>query len=123
MNNVIQEKSYAFAIRIVRICQHLANIKKEFVLSKQLLKSGTSIGANLEESIGGQSKRDFCSKIDIAYKEARETHYWLRLLRDTDQLDPEEAESLLANCNELLRIMGAIRRTTKNNIQLSMKEK
>ena len=83
-DNVIQIKSYAFAVKIIKIYQFLANDKKEFVLSKQLLRSGTSIGANIEEAIGGQSSKDFYAKLTIAYKEARETHYWIRLLRDTN---------------------------------------
>ncbi len=84
--NAIKEKSYAFAIRIVNVYRYLTKEKQEFVLSKQLLKSGTSIGANVEEGIGGQSERDFYTKLNIAYKEARETHYWLRLLKDTNYL-------------------------------------
>ena len=82
--NVIQEKSYAFAIRIVKLSKYLIEEKKEFIYSKQIGRSGTSIGANIEEGIGGQSEKDFYSKIAISYKEARETHFWLRLLRDTD---------------------------------------
>ena len=82
-DNVIQEKSFAFAIRIVNAYKYLKFEKQEFVLSKQMLRSGTSIGANVEEAIGGQSKADFISKLSIAYKEARETLYWLRLLNDS----------------------------------------
>lgn len=96
--NPIQTKSYAFALRIVKLHQFLRKEKKEFVLSKQILRSGTSIGANAEEAIGGQSTRDFLSKMNIAYKEARETHYWLRLLRDSDILDATPAESVLEDC-------------------------
>jgi four helix bundle protein len=81
------EKSFEFAIRIVKVYQFLVNEKKEFVLSKQLLKSGTSIGANSEEAAGGQSKADFISKISIAYKEARETKFWIRLLFATNYLN------------------------------------
>jgi four helix bundle protein len=81
-DNVIQEKSYIFAIRIVRLYKYLIKQQKEFVLAKQILRSGTSIGANIEEAIGGQSKKDFLSKLSIAYKEARETNYWLRILKD-----------------------------------------
>ncbi len=82
--NVVRDKSYAFAIRIVKLYQHLSTKKKEFVLSKQILRCGTSIGANVEEALGGQSRADFVSKMSIAYKEARETCYWLRLLKDTE---------------------------------------
>lgn len=83
-DNIVQIKSYAFAVRVVKACQYLNNEKKEFVLSKQLLRSGTSIGANIEEAIGGQSDKDLFAKLTIAYKEARESHYWVRLLKDTD---------------------------------------
>lgn len=89
--NIIQEKSYDFAVRIVNLYKHLSQEKKEFVLSKQLLRSGTSIGANIEETIGGQSRKDFYAKLTIAYKEARETHYWIRLLKDTSFLSKDTA--------------------------------
>ncbi len=85
-DNIIQEKSYDFAVKIVKLYKRLSQEKKEFVLSKQLLRSGTSIGANIEEAIGGQSRKDFYAKLTIAYKEARETHYWIRLLKDTSFL-------------------------------------
>jgi four helix bundle protein len=88
-DNIIQQKSFAFAIRVVNLYKFLTNEKKEFVLSKQLLRSGTFIGANVEESIGGQSEKDFLSKLSIAYKEARETMYWLKLLLATDYLKRE----------------------------------
>jgi four helix bundle protein len=112
-DNVIQKKSYAFAIKVVRIYQYLMEEKKEFVLSKQLLRSGTSIGANTEEAIGGQSDKDFFTKFNIVYKEARETHYWLRLMRDTDVLSKEKAELLLTDCEEILKIVGSIIKTLK----------
>lgn len=110
-DNVIQIKSYAFAVKIIKIYQFLSNDKKEFVLSKQLLRSGTSIGANIEEAIGGQSSKDFY----IAYKEARETHYWIRLLRDTNYLNKEESENLLEDITEILKIIGSIQKTLRNN--------
>ncbi|MBD2152484.1 four helix bundle protein [Pseudanabaena sp. FACHB-1277] len=114
-DNLVQQKSYAFALRIVRLYQHLTNTKKEYVLSKQILRSGTSIGANVEEAIGGQSKADFISKLSIAYKEARETSYWLRLLKDTDYLTQKEFESIYPDVEELCRIIGSIQKSTKNN--------
>jgi four helix bundle protein len=80
------------------------------------LRSGTSIGANVEEAIGGQSNRDFLSKMSIAYKEARETHYWLRLLRDSGMLDAKHADSVIEECDELLKLSGSIIKTTKNKI-------
>jgi four helix bundle protein len=115
-DNPVQTKSYAFALRIVKLYRFLCDEHKEFVLSNQVLRSGTSIGANVEEAIGGQSTKDFVAKMSIAYKEARETHYWLRLLRDSDILDVKHAESMIENCEELLKLSGSIIRTTKQNI-------
>ncbi len=112
-DNVVQQKSFAFAIRIVKVYKHLISEKKEFVLSKQLLRSGTSIGANIEESIGGQSDKDFLSKISISYKEARETIYWLKLLHATDYLSEQEALSLLNDAEALCKILGKIQITMK----------
>jgi four helix bundle protein len=113
-DNVVQSKSYAFAIRIVKVYKYLCEEKKEYVLSKQLLRSGTSVGANVEEAIGGQSEKDFYAKLSIAYKEARETHFWIRLLTDTDYLAKEQSESLLSDADELLKIIGSIQRTIRN---------
>lgn len=114
-DNVIQIKSYSFAVRIVKVYQFLCEEKKEFVLSKQLLRCGTSIGANIEEVIGGQSEKDFFAKLTISYKEARETHYWIRLLKDTDYLTNEQAESLLNDVIELLKIIGSIQKKLRNS--------
>ena len=114
VDNVVQAKSYQFAVRVIRLYQHLSETKKEFVLSKQLLRSGTSIGANVEEAIGGQSRADFVGKLAIAYKEARETSYWLRLLKDTGYLTEAEFNSIHADTEELCRILGSIQKTTKN---------
>jgi len=111
--NVVREKSYAFALRIVKLYRYLCEEKKEFILSKQIVRSGTSIGANIEEAIGGQSDRDFLSKMSIAYKEARETHYWLRLLRDSDILESQHADSMINDCDELLKLSGSIIKTMK----------
>ena len=112
--NIIQEKSFAFAVRIVNLYKYLCEEKKEFVLSKQVLRCGTSIGANIEEGIGGQSDKDFLSKISIAYKEARETFYWLKLLLATDYLNQEQADSLLKDIEEICKIIGKIQITIKN---------
>ena len=95
--NIIQTKSYDFALKIVKLHRSLVENKKEFVLSKQLLRSGTSIGANIEEAIGGQSEKDFYAKLTISYKEARETKYWIRLLKDSEYLDKEIANDFLNN--------------------------
>ncbi len=112
-DNVVQTKSYAFAVRIVRLYQHLSAQKKEQILSRQILRSGTSIGANVEEAIGGQSRADFVAKLSIAYKETRETIYWLRLLKDTGYLTETEFESIHKDAEELCRIIGAIQKSTK----------
>jgi four helix bundle protein len=112
-DNVIQQKSYAFALRIVKAYKYLVDEKKEFVLAKQLLRCGTSIGANVEEAIGGQSQKDFYAKLNISYKEARETMYWLRLLKDSNILDNKESNSLMTDCDELLKIIGTIIKTMK----------
>lgn len=112
-NNIIQEKSFAFAVRAVKLFKYLQEEKREFVLSKQFLRSATSIGANVEESIGGQSDKDFLSKLSIAYKEARETMYWLKLLHATDYLTQTEADSMLTDAEELCKILGKIQVTLK----------
>lgn len=112
--NIIQTKSYDFALKIVKLHRSLVENKKEFVLSKQLLRSGTSIGANIEEAIGGQSEKDFYAKLTISYKEARETKYRIRLLKDSEYLDKEIANDFLNNVEELLRIIGSIQKTLKN---------
>jgi four helix bundle protein len=114
-DNPVQIKSYDFALRIIKVYKYLSQEKKEFVLSKQLLRSGTSIGANIEESIGGQSKADFFAKITIAYEEARESKYWIRLLRDSDYLTIEQSSDLLKDVEELLKIIGSIQKTVRNS--------
>ena len=110
-DNVLRDKSYAFALRVIKAYKYLCDDRKEFVLSKQLLRSGTSIGANIEEAIGGQSEKDFFAKISISYKEARETRYWIRLLTDSGYITETQSVSLLKDCEELLKIIGAIKRT------------
>lgn len=115
MKNIIQEKSYKFALRIVKLYQHLLKEKKEFVLSKQVLKSGTSIGANIEEAIGGQSKADFIAKVQIALKEARETNFWIRLLSDSNYIEKKLSESLTKDVEEIIKILVSILKTAKSN--------
>lgn len=112
--NVIKNKSYAFALRIVKLYKFLCEEKREFVLSKQLLRSATSIGANVEEADAGQSKRDFIAKLQISLKEAKESHYWLRLLKDAEYIDIQTFDSLIKDCNEVLTILTAILKTSKN---------
>ena len=116
-DNVIVDKSYSFALRIVKLYKHLIEEKREFVLSKQIARSGTSIGANVEEAVGGHSEKEFLSKIIISYKEARETHYWLRLMRDAAFLEEKLANSLINDVDELLRILGSISLTMKDKLK------
>jgi len=118
-DNIIKTKTYNFAIRIVGLYKYLTREKKEYILSKQILKSGTSIGANVEEADGGQSKKDFFAKISIAYKESKETHYWLRILRDTNFITKHQAEYLLKDLEEILKIITKIQITTKKNIKIN----
>lgn len=111
--NTIADKSKAFAVRIVKLYQYLCGEKLEFVLSKQLLRSGTSIGANVKEAVRGQSKADFISKMSIALKEASETEYWLELLYETDFLDKNQFESFYGDNQELLKILTSIIKSAK----------
>ncbi len=112
--NLIKDKSYQFALKIISIYSKLKN-EKEFILSKQLLRSGTSIGANVEEANQAESKADFIHKLSIALKESFETNYWLRLLKDGKLLHDEDAGILLNDCTEIQRIITAIIKTTKAN--------
>ena len=114
-DNIIGEKSLDFAIRIVRLYKHICETNDEYVLSKQLLKSGTSIGANVREAIGGQSKEDFIAKMHIALKEAYETEYWLELLYHTDYLTEKAYESIFNDCRELTNILASILKTMKES--------
>ena len=114
-DNIILSKSKAFAVRIVRLCRYLREEKKEFVLSQQLLRSGTSIGANVHEGKYAQSVDDFISKNSIALKEAAETEYWLELLDETDYLAKAEYDSISGDCSELMRLLTSIVKTTKEN--------
>ncbi|MBK6785260.1 MAG: four helix bundle protein [Saprospiraceae bacterium] len=109
-------KSYDFAIKIIRLYKIMTQNQKEYVLSKQLLRSGTAIGALVRESEHAQSKADFLHKINIALKEANETEYWLQLLHNTDYIDDITASDYLSNVSEILRMLAAIVKTTKTNI-------
>ena len=114
-NSIIAEKSKLFAIRIIKLYQFLCSEKKEYVMSKQLLKSGTSIGANIKESLRAQSKPDFIAKNCIALKEASETEYWLELLHETDYLISEQFESMNKDNLELIKLITATIKTAKEN--------
>ncbi len=113
--NIIQQKSYAFASRIIKAYKYLVYEQREFVLSKQLLRSGTSIGANVEEALAASSTADFVNKLNIAAKEARETSYWLRLLHDNDFLPTAAFNSVHGHNLELLKIISSILLTTKSS--------
>jgi len=111
--NPLKEKSYQFAIRIVRLSQYLQHDKKEFVLSKQVLSSGTAVGALIREAEFGQSKADFINKMSISLKEANETEYWLSLLKDTDYIGTNQYESLYSECKELIAMLVSTVKTSK----------
>ena len=108
-DNIVLDKSFEFAIRVVNLHKHLCDSKKEYILSKQLLRSGTSIGANINEAQAAQSKKDFIAKMSIASKEARESKYWIELLIKTDYLDKDKyTQSLLDESYELIRLLTSI---------------
>ncbi len=113
-DNPLQSKSYLFSCQIVTLYKSLTSEKKEFILSKQLIRSGTSIGANIEEALGGQSGKDFQHKMAIAYKEALESRYWIRLLTDTNYIAKEDSQPLLDLLVELLKMLGSIQKTMKS---------
>ena len=113
MDNAILNKSKAFAIRIIRLYQYLKDDKKEFVLSNQLLRSGTSIGANCREAYRAQSPADFTAKLGIALKEAEESAYWLELLAETNYLTKDQFDSIYADNEELIKLLVSIIKTTK----------
>jgi len=113
--NIVEIKSFQFAIRIVNLYKYLCSDKKEYVISKQLLRSGTNIGANVAESQQAQSRPDFIPKLSIALKETSETKYWLRLLNATEFLPATEFNSILSDCIELEKLLVTIIRTTKRN--------
>lgn len=115
-NNVIVDKSKLFAIRIIKLYKYLCDEKREYVLSKQLLRSGTSIGANVKEAIRGQSKSDFASKMNIGLKEASESEYWLELLFESVYLSKSQFESIMNDCIELIKLLTSIVKTSFNDI-------
>ena len=111
--NVILDKSFKFGLRILKLYIHLKKKKVDGGLCSQILDSGTSIGANVEEAVGGSSRKDFINKLQIAYKEARETRYWLRLLREGEMLEKKLADSFLKDCDEIIAILTAILNSSK----------
>ncbi len=119
--SIVKEKSYNFALQIIKLCEKL-RVAKHFEISSQLLRSATSIGANVEEALAGRSRKDFFAKMSIASKEARETNYWLRLTKDAGILDGLESENLVEGSEELIKILTSIVKTGNDNRQDRMKK-
>ena len=117
-DNIVVQKSYAFSLRCVKLYKFLCNRDDNYVIGKQLLRSGTSIGANVREALRAQTRPDFTTKLNIALKEASETEYWLELLRDAEYISTSQAESMLSDCVELLKILTSIIKKTKENTLL-----
>lgn len=113
MESPVAPKSFRFALRIIRMYKHLTLSKHEYILSKQVLRSGTAIGANVAESEHAQSRADFASKMAITLKEADETRYWIKLLQESDYLTKEEADSIMKDCVELIRMLSSIVKNSK----------
>ena len=122
MENTILVKSKAFALRIVKMCNYLKKEKKEYTLSEQLLKSGTSIGANVKESNFAQSTADFYAKMYIAQKEAGETEYWLELLYESGYIEKNLFDSFYADCQELIKLLVSITKNSKRVVKFHKKQ-
>jgi four helix bundle protein len=122
MDNIVGPKSYSFALRIINLYKFLVSEKREFILSRQLLRSGTAIGALIKEAEHSQSKADFLSKTNIALKEANETEYWLMLLKDSFFLLEAEYNSIHHDCSELIRLLASIVKTTKASLKIEKKK-
>ena len=110
-DNVVVNKSKHFALRIIKLYKYLTNEKSEYIMSKQIMRSGTSIGANIRESVRGQSKADFYAKMNIALKEASETEYWLELLYESEYISKQLFDSIYADCQEIIRLLISITKT------------
>ena len=116
-NSVVRDKSYAFALRIIKAYKYLNQEQREFVLSKQVLRSGTSIGALVKEAEHAQSSADFVNKMNIALKEANETEYWLMLLKDSEYIDEKSYFSIHQDCSELIKLLASIVKTSKEKLE------
>ena len=117
MKSIVYEKAFDFAIRIVNLYKYLTTDKKEYIMSKQVLRSGTSIGANIKEALQAQSKNDYLSKMNIALKEASETEYWLELLIETNYVNKNHSSSILQDCIEINKMLISIVKTTKKSLE------
>ena len=113
--SVVREKSYEFALRMIKAYKYLTQEQQEFILSKQVLRSGTSIGALVKEAEHAQSRADFINKMNIALKEANETEYWLMLLKDSEYIDMKSYNSIHQDCSELIKLLASIVKTTKGS--------
>jgi four helix bundle protein len=112
--NIIQKKCFRFSVLVVGLCKYLREKQKDYIISKQLLRAGTSIGANVEEEIGCQSKKDFYFWLTIAYKEARESYYWLKVLKEAEMIEQSIIDQPISDCEEILKIIGSILKTLRN---------
>jgi four helix bundle protein len=121
-NNAVLKKSKAFALRVIKLYQYLTKEKREFILSKQLMRSGTSIGANIREAVRGQTKPDFYSKLNISLKEADESAYWLELLCESNYINEKQFSSIYSDCNEIIALLTAITKTQKNKFGMRNSE-
>lgn len=115
-NNIVLDKSYQLALDVIELSKRVSNQEVEHIIIKQLIRSGTSVGANLQESVGGRSKKDFLNKLYIAYKEARESLYWMNLLKDSHYISIEEYSKIGKQLDEIIRILGASIRTTRADV-------
>lgn len=122
MSNIAYDKSFKFSLKVIDTYKYLCEHKKEYIISKQLLRSGTSIGANLKEGLYGQSKRDFLAKVNIALKESAETEYWLEFLIKSKYFDEDVGNTLLAECREITKILYVTVRTTKEKLKVEDKD-
>ena len=113
----LEDKSYKFALKVVIHCNEIIFLKKEYILTKQCIRSATSIGANVSEAQQSESRKDFISKLSIAMKESYETRYWISLLRDINKLSLGNAQIILSNLEEIIAMLGASIRTAKNNLK------
>ena len=121
-NKIANHKSYAFALRIIKLYQLLSKEKQEYVISKQILRSGTAIGASIREAECAESKADFIHKLAISNKEANETHYWIMLLRNSNLIDAKLANSFLLDCEELQKLLNSSIKTAKTNLKTIKKD-
>ena len=115
--NIVMDKSYAFALRIIKLYKYLLTDKKEYVLSKQMLRSGTAIGALIKEGEHAQSKADFINKMSIALKEANETSYWIQLLKDSEYISPSEFNSIFSDSEEIVKLLVSIVKSSKKSLK------